>query len=195
LRFLVRDMQLGPWLTEIAGPFQRDLEQRFNAMKQRMRDDATDTADFEVALQDWAGLPIHEELEKHRTALVRTQERAAALLLRTAQGHQRSKRWLRAWQAASEAAAHVFAPEPAAEAKTILEEIEADGDVLRAIKDEAERALKPLVERVQREFERGRTERAARTLGRSWMWYPDCEQREEAEELAEKIRAALEKDE
>lgn len=195
LRFLVRGMGLGNWIGSIAGPFQRDLEQRFDDMKKRIKDDATDTADFEDALRDWAGLPIHDDLEKFRTGLVRTQERAAANLLRTAQGHRRSKRWLRAWQAASEAAAYAFAPEPAAEAKLILDEIKDDADVLREIKTESDRALKPLVERAQREYERGRAERAWRTLGRSWMWYPDCEQRKEAEALAGKIRADLEKEE
>ncbi|MCA8914505.1 MAG: TIGR03790 family protein [Planctomycetes bacterium] len=194
LRFLVSDMELGGWLSELSGPFNAELERRFSAIKSQIKEDLTDTAEFERALVDWKGLPIYEDLEKYRLELVEDQEKAASKLVKKAESYQKSKRWLKAWSEASQAAAHKFA-QSAVDAQKILSELKADADALKEMKEDSDKELAPLVERAQKDLDKNKPDRALKTLGTDWRWcYPESDQYKAAEALAKKIEEALAKD-
>ncbi|MCB9894284.1 MAG: TIGR03790 family protein [Planctomycetes bacterium] len=194
LRFLVSDMELGKWLSELSGPFNAELERRFSAIKGSIKEDLTNTAEFEEALRDWKGLPIYEDLEKFKADLIEDQEKAASKLVKKAEAYQKSKRWLKAWSEAAQAAAHKFA-ESATEAQRILSELKADADAVAEMKQDSDKELAPLVERAQKDLDKNKPDRAAKTLGTEWRWcYPDSDQYKAAEALAKKIEEALAKD-
>lgn len=188
-RFLVAGMGQDEWITSISKPFEEELKKRLIAMKLKVKEDLTDTAEMEAALTDWRGLPVYEDLVKFRDDLAKDQEKEAGKLLRKAQSSQKSKKWLRAWREAAEAAAHHFAAS-AADAKKILDEIKPNMD---AVKADADKDLKPAVEKAQKEFDRKKYAEARKSLGIDWRYYPDCDQRKAAEALSAKIEAELSK--
>ena len=195
LRFLVSDMQLDLWLSDLSGPFNAELERRFDEMKRAIKDDITNTADFDAALTDWKGLPIHEKLAEFKTELSEDQEKAASRLLKKALSYQKSKRWLKAWMEASQAAAHKYA-ESSADAQRVLSELKADAEAVSEMKQETDKDLASIVERAQKDLDKNKADRAAKALGTDWRWYfPDADQFKAAQALAKKIKDALAKGE
>ncbi len=193
LRFLVSDMELGAWLSELSGPFNAELERRFDDIKREIKEDITNTAAFEHALEDWKGLPIYAELEKYKLELAEEQEKAAAKLLKKAESTNKPKKRLKAWMLAAEAAAHHFA-ESGVGAQKLLDEIKADADAVTEMKADSDKELAPLVEKAQKELDKGKPDRAAKSLGTEWRWhFPEGEQRKAAEALHAKITEALAK--
>ncbi|MCC7509821.1 MAG: TIGR03790 family protein [Planctomycetes bacterium] len=192
LRFLVKGMNLDAWLEGLSKPFDAELERLFAAMKAKFEEDVTDTADFESALERWQGLSIHAALLEFKDKVAKDQEKDAGKLLRKAQAEQKGKRWLKAWMLAAQTAAHKFAPS-AEHARAIMDTIKADKAALDQMTADADKALKPDVEKAQKELDKGKPDRAAKTLGSDWRWYPDCAERKAAEKLAKEIDAALAK--
>jgi uncharacterized protein (TIGR03790 family) len=191
LRFLVSDMALDAWLGELSGPFNAELERRFEAMKNSIKAEMTDTAGFEKALIDWKGLPIYAQLEEFKAELEKDQEKEAGKLLKKAQADVKARRWLKGWMHGAETAAHHFAPS-AAEAQKLLDALKTNADAVIEMKAETDKQLAPLVEKAQRDLDKGKADRAAKALGTEWRWYfPDAEQRKAAEALARKIEEAL----
>jgi uncharacterized protein (TIGR03790 family) len=190
LRFLVQDMGQQDWLAAVAEPLEGELQNRLREIRAQVAADLLDTAALERALTDWEGLPIHTELVEFRDSVADTQERAAARLLRRAQGDQRARRWLRAYVAASEAAAHRLAPS-AAEAAEIVDSIRADETALADAKADADRMLEPVITRAQRDYDRGRFPQALRALGTDWRWMPESEQQKAAAALNERIQRRM----
>jgi uncharacterized protein (TIGR03790 family) len=193
LRFLVSDMALETWLGELSGPFNAELERRFDDMKRAIKADVTDTADFEKALADWKGLPIYGQLEEFKAELVKDQEKEAGKLLKKAQADVKAKRWLKGWMHGAETASYRFAP-AAAEAQTLLDGLKDNAEAVTEMKAETDKELAPVVEKAQKDFDKAKYDRAAKTLGTEWRWYfPDADQRKAAEALSKKIEEALAK--
>ncbi len=191
-RFLVQDLGQEAWLRKIAKPFEDELAAQFSNMKAAIKDDITNTAAFEAALEQWKGLAIHAKLEEFKAELAKDQEKAAAKLLKKAQADAKRKNWLKAWQNASEAAAHKFA-ESAAGASTLMAEIKGNEPAVEEMKKDADKELKPIVEKAQKDFDRKKYDAAAKSLGTAWRHYPDCDQRLAAETLHAKIVKELNK--
>lgn len=186
-RFLVSELGQEAWLAALAKPFEDELRARLAGMKAAAKADLTDTAELEQALTDWKGLPVHEDLLKLRDEISADQEKEAAKLLKKASSSAKAKKWLRAWKEASEAAAHRLAPS-AAEAAELLGTLKPNMD---GVKADADKELKPLVEKAQKEFDRKKYPEARKALGGEWRHYPDCDQRKAAEALSKKIEAEL----
>jgi uncharacterized protein (TIGR03790 family) len=194
LRFLVSEMGMADWLGALSGPFNAELEKRFDAIKRDIKADITNTAEFELALKDWQGLPIHAELEKYKLELAEEQEKAASKLLKKAESTNKPKKRLKAWMLAAEAAAHRFA-ESGVAAQKLLDEIKADADAVSEMKADSDKELAPLVEKAQKELDKGKPDRAAKALGSEWRWhFPEADQRKAAEALHAKITEALARD-
>lgn len=192
LRFLVQDMGLEPWLAEVAKPFDDELRARFSAMKAAIKLDLTETADFDAALEDWKGLPIHADLLAYKEELAKDQEKVAAKLLKKAESSLKGKKWFKAWREAAETAAHRHAAS-AGRAQEILEAIKGNAEGLKAAQEEGDKELKPLVDKAQKEYDKKRYDNAAKVLGREWRFYPDSDQRKAAQSLWDKIAAELSK--
>ncbi|MCC6464077.1 MAG: TIGR03790 family protein [Planctomycetes bacterium] len=192
VRFLVQDMGLEPWLAEVAKPFDDELRARFSAMKAAIKLDLTDTAEFDAALQDWKGLPIHKDLLAFKDELAKDQEKVAAKLLKKAESSLKGKKWFKAWCEAAETAAHKHA-ESGVRAAEILEAIKGNADGLKVAQEESDKELKPLVEKAQKDYDKKRYENAAKTLGREWRFFPESDQRKAAQALWDKIKAELSK--
>lgn len=191
-RFLVQGMGQEAWLRKVAKPFEDELAARFSAIKAAIKEDTTDTAAFETALEQWKGLAIYPELEKFRAELAKDQEKAAGKLLKKAQADAKRKNWLKAWQNAAEAAAHKFA-DSAAEAVKLMAEIRGNDPAVAEMKADADKELKPVVEKAQKDFDRKKYDVAAKSLGTAWRYYPECDQRLAAENLHAKIVKELNK--
>ncbi|MCA8917726.1 MAG: hypothetical protein KDB32_01470, partial [Planctomycetes bacterium] len=191
LRFLVSGMDLGDWLSELSGPFNAELERRFDDIKKEIKDDLTNTASFEQALADWKGLPIYEELESYKAELTEDQEKEASKLVKKAQSYVKSERWLKGWSQAAEAVAHKFAAS-AVEAQSILDDLNKNAAAVAEMKSETDKELAQNVERAQKEFDKGKPDRAAKYLPDDWRWlYPESDQYKAALALDKKIREAL----
>lgn len=194
LRFLVSDMDMGDWLGELSGPFNAELERRFSAIKQLIKDDPTNTAEFERALADWKGLPIHNELVQFKTELAEDHEKEASKLLKKAQSYAKSERWLKGWSCAAEAVAYKFA-ESAKEAQALLDEIGKNAEAVEELKAETDKELEAYVEKAQKEFDKGKPERAAKYFPKDWRWlYPESDQYKALAELDKKITEAMAKE-
>lgn len=191
-RFLMQDLGQEAWLQKLAKPFEDELAAQFSNMKAAIKDDITDTAAFEAALQQWKGLSIHPKLEEFKAELAKDQEKAAGKLLKKAQADAKRKNWLKVWQNASEAAAHKFA-ESAALATALMAEIKSNDAAVEEMKIDADKELKPVVEKAQKDFDRKKYDAAAKSLGTAWRHYPECDQRLAAENLHAKIVKELNK--
>jgi uncharacterized protein (TIGR03790 family) len=190
LRFDLADMGIDVWLSALSEPFKAELKKAFDAIKAQIKQDLTDTAELERALSEWKGIEIHEDLVKYRAAVVKDQERAAARLVKQAVAEKKAKRWLRAWINASQAAGHRFAGSAVGDAQGVLSEMRGDQEIMKALVTDADKALKPVVDKAQKELDKGKPDRAAKALGRDWRWYPDCDGRKAAEGLSSKITGA-----
>jgi uncharacterized protein (TIGR03790 family) len=193
LRFLLSGMQLDSWLGELAKPFDRELQSRFDVIKKGLKDDLTATGEFEKALGEWKGLPIYTELEAYKEELTESQEKIASKHAKKARSDADRKRWFKAWLEAAQAAEYKFAPS-AVEAKAVMDEIMANAEAVTKMKADADKELASSVEKAQKEFDKNRFERAQKALGTEWRYYPDCDQRTAAKALSDKIEAELTKD-
>ena len=188
-RFLVQDLGQEAWLNQVAKPFEEELRARLAAMRAAAKAELTDTADLEKALTDWKGLPLYDELVKLRDELAAEQEKEAAKLLKKANASAKSKKWLRAWREAAETADYRLAPS-GIEARALLETLKPNMD---GVKAEADKELKPAVDKAQGLFERKKYPEAKKALGDQWRHFPECDQRKAAEALSRKIEAELKK--
>ncbi|MBX3473510.1 MAG: TIGR03790 family protein [Planctomycetes bacterium] len=188
-RFLVQELGQEAWLTALGEPFEKEFNARMTAMRAAAKAELTDTAELERALAEWKGLPVYPKLEKLRDELAEEQEKESSKLLKKAQSSQKGKKWLRAWKEAAQAADYRLSASGAAAVK-LLDELKPNMD---GVKADADKELKPDVEKAQKEFDRKRYAEAKKALGSEWRHYPECDQRKAAEALAKKIDAELAK--
>jgi len=189
-RFLVSELGQDAWLAAMAKPFEDELRGRLAAMKSAAKADLTDTADLETALVDWKGLPVYADLLALRDEIAADQEKDAVKLLKKANSSAKGKKWLRAWREASQTAAFRLAPS-AKDANELLVTLKPN---MEGVKAEADKDLKPDVDKAQKDFDRKKYPEAKKSLGDDWKHYPDCDQRKLAEALSKKIEAELQKD-
>jgi len=96
-----------------------------------------------------------------------------------------------AWQQAAEAAAYRLS-ESAAAAQALLEDMKKNDEAATELKLETDKKLQPVVERAQKELDRGKADRAAKYLGTDWKYmFTEADQYKAAAELAKKIDEAL----
>lgn len=190
LRFLVAGMGLESWISLLAEPFDRELQERFAAIEDILDNDLTDTEAFEAALKHWKGLPIYEKLLEFKIELIEDQEDEVEDLVRKAKTDVKRKRWLLAYVKAAEGVAHKFAPS-AVNAGDVITEIENNATVFHEIVEEANDELQKTVDKVERAVEDERWERAEKYLGREWRFYPDCDNRAKLAKFAKRIADGL----
>jgi len=191
LRFLVSDMKLGDWLSELSGPFNAELKRRFDDMKRAIKEDLSDTEDFEKALEGWKGLPIYDDLLEYKKELTDEQEDEASKLVKKAESYQKSERWMKAWSHAAQAVVLKFA-ESAKTAQGILDAIKKNDAAVTEMKEETDKELERNIEKAQKEFDKGKPDRAAKYFPKDWQWlYPDSDQYKAAAALDKKIQEAL----
>lgn len=188
-RFLVSGLGQDAWLAALAKPFEDELLARIDAMKAAAKLDLKNTTELEAALADWKDLPVYEKLVALRDELAAEQEKDSAKLLKKANSSAKSKRWLRAWREAAEAAAYRLAPS-AVEANALLATLKPN---MEGVKADADKELKPDVDKAQGLFERKKYPDAKKALGDEWRYFPECDQRKAAEALSKKIEAELAK--
>ena len=191
LRFMLSDMGIEAWLASLSRPFESALDAHLKAIERQVKDDLTDTSELEAAVEDWKGLPIHEEVLALFRDVKENQDKDAEKLLKKATAYHESKRWMIAWQQAAEAAAYRLS-ESAAAAQALLEDMKKNDEAATELKLETDKKLQPVVERAQKELDRGKADRAAKYLGTDWKYmFTEADQYKAAAELAKKIDEAL----
>lgn len=191
LRFIVQDMGVEAWISSLSKPFEAALEARLKEIEAVVKDDVTNTAALEAAIVDWKGLPVHEQARALYDEVKKDQDKDAEKLLKKAQAYRDSGRWMKAWQHAAEAAAHRLS-DSATAADEILTGLKANAEAVEEMKSETDKELQPVVEKAQKELDKGKADRAAKTLGREWRYlFTEADQYVAAAALAKKIEEAL----
>lgn len=195
LRFLLSDMGVESWIASLSKPFEAALESRLKVIEDQIKEDLTNTEELEAAVTDWKGLPIHEQVMALYNEVKEDQDKDAEKLLKKAEAYRDAERWMKAWEHGAEAAAHRLS-ESAAPAAALLEEMKKNAEAVAELKEETDKELQPLVEKAQKELDKGKPDRAAKYLGTEWKYkFTEADQYKAAAALDKKIAEALAKEE
>lgn len=194
LRFLMLDMGVEAWIATLSKPFEAALEARLKVIEKQVKDDLTNSAELEAAVTDWKGLPIHEQVMELFNEVKKDQDKDAEKLMKKAEAYRDSGRWMKSWEHAAEAAA-LRLSEAFERAEAHLAELKKNAEAVEELKEETDKDLLPVVEKAQKEFDKGKPERAAKYLGTEWRYkFIDADQYKAAAALAKKIEEALAKE-
>ncbi len=190
LTFLVRDFELGPGISILLEPLNRELKQQLEEIKLTLKADLRNTAQLDAALINWKGLQIEQALLEFKQEITDAQEKEAAALVKTAQGKHKGKRYLDCWQLCAQALRFKYAPS-AKTAKALQDEILADAKAKDKLTESANKALKQLREAAQKDFDRKKYDKAELALRPAIDDYPECDEKAKSTELLKKIDEAL----
>jgi|GEM_PF-1782841 len=190
VRELVDEEAFAAWLTKLSAPFEEIFEKRFEIMKDVVKDDENRTAELEIALKEWQGLAVHDEVIALVEDLKESHEKDCAKLLAKAEKSYERKKYFDAWQEASEAASYHFAQDSLESARKLIDKMIADVEIKSEILTKGADEIDDMIKKAERYAKRDQHQKV---LDELWTVerYLDCASKTKALEMIATAQAAL----